>query len=171
MECANAAVMDSQQGTRPHGGVVGGQEPQGVIRRSSLVLGALITAVPCARLHARQVLWEWGVRVDVDTAELMVSELVTNGLKASWATGFSPPVWLRMAASASSLLIEVWDGNGKPPAPAELDDGVPDLDGEGGRGLFLVEALSQAWGWYPTRDPLGKVTWCELHTAVVPTSR
>lgn len=28
-------------------------------RRSSLLLGALPSAVPCARLHARQVLWEW----------------------------------------------------------------------------------------------------------------
>ena len=27
---------------------------------ASLLLGALPSAVPCARLHARQVLWEWG---------------------------------------------------------------------------------------------------------------
>ena len=25
-----------------------------------LEFGALVSAVPCARLHARQVLWEWG---------------------------------------------------------------------------------------------------------------
>jgi anti-sigma regulatory factor (Ser/Thr protein kinase) len=116
-------------------------------------------------LHARQVLWEWDVTADAYTAELLVSELVTNGLKASWATGRNPPVQFHLAASQSRLLIEVWDGNEQPPAPAELDDGIPDLDGEGGRGLFLVEALSQAWGWYPTRDPLGKVTWCQLQMA------
>jgi anti-sigma regulatory factor (Ser/Thr protein kinase) len=171
MECANAAVMDSQEGTWPHGGAADVREAHGVIRRSSLVLGALPTAVACARLHARQVLWEWDVPADVDATELLVSELITNGLKASWATGFSPPVWLRMAASASSLLIEVWHGNEQQPAPAELDDGVPDLDGEGGRGLFLVAALSRAWGWYPTRYPLGKVTWCELQMAAVLPSR
>ena len=165
MERANAAVMDSQQKTRPHGRAGGGWEAHGVIRRSSLVLGALPTAVSCARLHARQVLWEWQVPVDADAAELLVSELITNGLKASWATGWNPPVWLCLAADVSSLRIEVWDGNGQPPAPPALDDGVPDLDGEGGRGLFLVESLSQAWGWYPTRDPAGKVTWCELKTA------
>jgi hypothetical protein len=28
--------------------------------RSGLELGALPSAVPCARLHARQVTWEWG---------------------------------------------------------------------------------------------------------------
>ena len=27
---------------------------------SHLELGALDSAVPCARLHARQVVWEWG---------------------------------------------------------------------------------------------------------------
>jgi hypothetical protein len=30
--------------------------------RSYLELGALPTAVPCARLHARHLLWEWGFR-------------------------------------------------------------------------------------------------------------
>jgi anti-sigma regulatory factor (Ser/Thr protein kinase) len=114
------------------------------------------------------VLWEWGVPVDADTAELLVSELITNGLKASWATGWNPPVWLRLTVAPASLLIEVWDGNEQPPAPPELDGDVPELDGEGGRGLFLVAALSQGWGWYPTRDPRGKVTWCELQAAVPP---
>jgi hypothetical protein len=33
-------------------------EPQPPLR-SYLELGALPTAVPCARLHARHVLWEW----------------------------------------------------------------------------------------------------------------
>jgi len=28
--------------------------------RSSLELGALSSAVPCARLHVKHVLWEWG---------------------------------------------------------------------------------------------------------------
>jgi hypothetical protein len=28
--------------------------------RSHLELGALSSAVPCARLHAKHVLWEWG---------------------------------------------------------------------------------------------------------------
>jgi hypothetical protein len=50
--------------------------------RSQLELGALASAVPCARLHARQVLWEWGAGELAETAELLVSELVTNGVKA-----------------------------------------------------------------------------------------
>jgi hypothetical protein len=31
-----------------------------------------------------------------------------------------------------------------------------------GRGLFLVAALSARWDWYPTREPRGKVVWCEI---------
>jgi hypothetical protein len=38
--------------------------------RSSLILGALPGAVPCARLHARQVLWEWGLDSVAKTVEL-----------------------------------------------------------------------------------------------------
>src|SRR5215475_11272661 len=51
--------------------------------RTFLELGALPTAVPCARLHTRQVLWEWHLDVLAGTAELIVSELVTNAVHAS----------------------------------------------------------------------------------------
>jgi hypothetical protein len=60
------------------------------------------------------------------------------------------------------LLIEVWDSNVQPPVPRVLENGFPQVDAESGRGLFLVETLSERWGWYPTRNPGGKVTWCEL---------
>ena len=55
-------------------------------RRSSLLLGALPSAVPCARLHARQVLWEWGISNLTDSTELLVSELVTNAVLVSRET-------------------------------------------------------------------------------------
>jgi hypothetical protein len=34
-----------------------------------------------------------------------------------------------------------------------------DDDAESGRGLLLVEAISQRWGWYATQDTTGKVVW------------
>ena len=52
-----------------------------------LELGALVSAVPCARLHARQVLWEWGIGNLGDSAELLVTELITNAVRASRETG------------------------------------------------------------------------------------
>lgn len=135
-------------------------------RRSSLVLGALPSAVPCARLHARHVLREWAVLAEVDTAELLISELVTNSLQAVWATGSDKPISLTLSAGSAVVAIEVWDGSSHPPVLRELDDDVPPLDEENGRGLFLVDTLSEKWGWYPTCNPAGKVTWCELQAPV-----
>lgn len=165
MDCRNpvAGVHESQR--RSLGDAIGGPMTMSApwaYRRSSLILGAFPTAVPCARLHARQVLWEWAAPLDIAAAELLVSELVTNGVQASGATGGNPPVGLRLSTANGLVLIEVWDGNASPPDPAELEDGIPPLDQEAGRGLFLVETLGKRWGWYPTKDPPGKVTWCEL---------
>jgi hypothetical protein len=39
-----------------------------------LELGALPTAVPCARLRARHLVWEWGLNGLADSTELLVSD-------------------------------------------------------------------------------------------------
>lgn len=130
--------------------------------RSYLELGALPTAVPCARLHARHVLWEWGLNELTPDSELLVSELVTNAVKAT-AERDQAAVRLRLSGDDARVLIEVWDADPRPPAPQDLGEGgTPDPQEEGGRGLFLVAALSARWDWYPTREPAGKVVWCEI---------
>jgi hypothetical protein len=53
--------------------------------RSYLELGALPTAVPCARLHARHLMWEWGLMRLTADIELAVSELVTNAVRTPCA--------------------------------------------------------------------------------------
>jgi hypothetical protein len=45
--------------------------------RSHLELGALPSAVPCARLHVRHMLWEWGL------AGLAGDALVSNAVAAT----------------------------------------------------------------------------------------
>jgi anti-sigma regulatory factor (Ser/Thr protein kinase) len=99
---------------------------------------------------------------------LLVSELVTNAVKAAQVMEEKPSVWLRLSASKTRLLIEVWDGNTQPPKPQELEDGLPACDSESGRGLFLVATLSTHWNWYLTQQPAGKVIWCELDTGELP---
>jgi anti-sigma regulatory factor (Ser/Thr protein kinase) len=136
--------------------------------RSSLQLGALPTATPCARMHARRVLHEWGNKGIADTAELLVSELVTNGVKAVQLLEQRPPIWLRMSTDGVRLLIEVWDGNMQLPRPSQPGNKAPSPTDEGGRGLFLVEMLSRQWSWHPTAEPRGKVVWCELDTSEAP---
>lgn len=131
--------------------------------RSYLELGALPTAVPCARLHARQLVWEWGLNGLADSTELLVSELVTNAVQAMTGDHDQAALRLRLSGDNTRVLIEVWDADPQPPAPKDLgEDGTPDLQEEGGRGLFLVATLSTRWDWYPTQEPPGKVVWCEL---------
>ena len=131
--------------------------------RSSLELGALPTAVPCARLHARHLVWEWGLDGLAESTELLVSELVTNAVQAMARPEDHTAVRLQLFGDNARVRIEVWDADPRPPAPNEPgEDGIPDLEGEGGRGLFLVAALSTCWDWYLTQEPTGKVVWCEL---------
>jgi anti-sigma regulatory factor (Ser/Thr protein kinase) len=151
----------AQPGQTSHGALGSDMTMQWPLR-NSLQLGALPTAAPCARLHAKHLLWEWGLGEITDTAELLVSELVTNGVKAVQAMEQRSPVWLQLSADGMRLLIEVWDGNTRPPSPRELEDGIPALEDEGGRGLFLVATLSDRWSWYLTQEPIGKVVWCQL---------
>ena len=130
--------------------------------RSYLELGALPTAVPCARLHTRHLLWEWGLNGMASDAELLVSELVTNAVKATSGQQ-QAAIRLQLSSDSDSVLVEVWDADPQPPAPKDLtEDGTPGLQEERGRGLFLVAALSSRWDWYRTREPPGKVVWCEL---------
>ncbi len=131
--------------------------------RSYLGLGALPTAVPCARLHAKHLAWEWGLNDLCDTVELVVSELVTNAVRAMAGTSGYEAVHLRLSSDNARVLVEVWDADPLPPVPADLGpDGTPDPEAESGRGLFLVAALSARWDWYLTQEPAGKVVWCEI---------
>jgi len=114
-------------------------------------------------LHTRLVLAEWGLRAQAETAELLVSELVTNAIRASAALAerqpCPPTVRLWLGAGHEQLLIQVWDADERMPVCEQ-----PDPDAEHGRGLFLVEALSEDWGTYrPTGYP-GKVVWARLAT-------
>ena len=126
--------------------------------RTHLELGALRGAVPCARLHARNVLWEWGLSDLDESVELVVSELVTNAVQAS--AGLSsqlpgyqdenlglPCVWLWLASDGRQILVEVGDSSPRTPVTAETE-----YDVEGGRGLLLVETVSQGWGYYFPAD-------------------
>jgi anti-sigma regulatory factor (Ser/Thr protein kinase) len=121
---------------------------------SHLELGALPTAAGCARLHAKQIILEWGMPALADTAELLVSELITNAIRASRRLA-SPVVRLALASDRNCLVIRVWDGADQ--MPVRRDAGP---DSESGRGLLLVESLSADWGWY--RKANGKVVWAML---------
>ena len=94
--------------------------------RSSLELGALPTAVSCARLHARHLVWEWGLDGLAETAELLVSELVTNAVQAMVRQENHTAVRLQLFGDNTRVRIEVRDAESRPPAPRDPgQDGIP----------------------------------------------
>jgi anti-sigma regulatory factor (Ser/Thr protein kinase) len=123
---------------------------------SALEFAPLPTAVPCARLHVVHVLREWGLRDLADDAQMVVSELITNAIDASTLLPEHPPVTLRLLLTGKSLVIEVWDHS-----PLDLEPRKADADDECGRGLTVVAALAERWGWERTGHHR-KVVWAEL---------
>jgi anti-sigma regulatory factor (Ser/Thr protein kinase) len=91
----------------------------------------------------------------VATAQLLVSELVTNAVVHG-----REPIGLRISRDQGMLRVEVSDGGAQ---TAQLIQLVPDPDAEAGRGLFLLNALSSAWGTIPAGRRGPKTTWFELN--------
>jgi PAS domain S-box-containing protein len=92
----------------------------------------------------------WELSETAFTAELVVSELVTNAIRYG-----APPIRLRLIHDAAILICEVSDTSHTAPhlRRAKTFD-------EGGRGLLLVAQLTQRWGSRHTGE--GKTIWAEL---------
>ncbi len=116
-------------------------------------LPAGVDSVPRARHLTAQRLEELHVADAglLATAELLVSELVSNVIKHT----DSRPT-LRVSRDGQLVRIEVADDE---PSGVPLERDV-DLEAEHGRGLLLVAALASAWGY--DRSDEGKRIWVEL---------
>ena len=101
-----------------------------------------------ARVIVRAGLRYWGWAGLIESADLLVTELVTNAFEHGIGD-----VGLRVYLTDTHLLIEVRDGSHQLPVLREAA-----LDDEDGRGLFLVRAIADAWG--VSSD--GMTTWCSL---------
>ncbi|OKJ75132.1 hypothetical protein AMK30_12870 [Streptomyces sp. CB02460] len=137
-------------------------------RRSRLALADTPNAVALARLHTADVLVGWGVASDaVETAKLLVSELATNAVRHSEdgeAPTSLPPSQsgvetfeLLLEVVSGAVRLSVWDRDPRPPVLKEVG-----VDAMGGRGIFIVAAMSRVWGYYPARSAPGKVVWAEI---------
>lgn len=138
---------------------------------SAVRLAAVLTAVSASRAFIRQTLHNWRLPAQVDAAELVVSELVTNAVKSTGVTDPDPGwtdlrahhvVGVQLRAMEAGLYVEVWDGGSGSPTLQE-----PALEAEGGRGLFLLNAVSQRWGVHHPGSG-GKVVWARLPLAGPP---
>jgi anti-sigma regulatory factor (Ser/Thr protein kinase) len=119
-------------------------------------------------MHLRSVLAEWHMDAFTESAELIISELVTNAVQASTDESGNPVyhdggmavIRVRLLSDRARLLVEVWDR-----APGIPVRRYPKGIEETGRGLALVDALSLTWGWRHVPDPGGKCVWAELRLA------
>ncbi|HUN32509.1 MAG TPA: ATP-binding protein [Trebonia sp.] len=130
-------------------------------REDTITLPATPLAVSLARRHLRETLWEWKLDFLADDAELVLSELASNAVRAA-AEGNpeAGTILVRLLGGRSRLLIQVWDPALGPPVVADTG---PDVDDENGRGLALVSAFATRWHWYHSPRPHGgKVVWALL---------
>jgi len=113
--------------------------------------------VGLARDFTASTLRQWGVAERCDDIAIVVSELVTNALQHAWpassGTGAGWPIQLGLFHPGHRIMCAVTDASTEVPVPRE-----PDFFAETGRGLQVVAALSDQWGYTASGD-MGKVIW------------
>ncbi|MGW4170546.1 ATP-binding protein [Streptomyces chartreusis] len=117
-------------------------------------------SVPDARRFVHSALVDWKMPDLADTAELVVSELASNAVLHARCGAFR--VTLRQLAS-DRVRVAVVDRSRTLPQLANAGD-----DEDHGRGLAIIDALSQRWG----TEPLswGKRVWADLEAPQLPES-
>ncbi|WP_030682353.1 ATP-binding protein [Streptomyces sp. NRRL B-1347] len=121
-----------------------------------IALSVRVTAgsVTTARHRVVRVIHGWEPKLEPDvvhTAELVLSELLTNAVRHTGTARVS--VSARLLETA--LHIEVHDSSRALPRPS-----TPSTTSEDGRGLLLVAALAARFGAEPTLT--GKRVWAEV---------
>jgi anti-sigma regulatory factor (Ser/Thr protein kinase) len=152
---AETEPMDRCPG--PRGPVATAGPPPGTRRVRRPLRRADLAAVAEARALLRERLTAWGAPQLRDSAELLLSEVVTNALVHTGGGAVLTATLTR--GGRCRLRVEVRDTSPhRPGAPRS----APDDDASGGRGLLIVRALADAWGVRGEED--GKTVWFELAT-------
>ena len=134
---------------------------------TSRTLSPLPEEARSARHFVRELLDCWGLGYLADDAELIIAELVGNAVRHGMGTAPQavplgtgvPPLRLCLLRRVGEVMLAVTDPSDEAPAPRE-----PSADGESGRGLQIVGALSYVWGWSPI-EGRGKAVWAVLKSA------
>ncbi|MFD1271216.1 ATP-binding protein [Streptomyces kaempferi] len=118
-----------------------------------------------ARDFTRRTLGRWALGDRGDDAALVVTELATNAVLHAVARPGADQtgVWLKLTLRRAHLVCAVTDQSDSPPV-CPRTDGALEVHG---RGLRIVEALSEHWGW--TLSPAGKTVWAMLPALPRPT--
>ncbi|MCX4724283.1 ATP-binding protein [Streptomyces sp. NPDC090052] len=137
------------------------------VRFTACALPAGGQAVGEGRRFSGSLLRDWALSPLVDNAALIVSELLSNALRyglgalpARSAPG--PAVWLGMLRRRGTVLFAVCDSSTAVPRVKE-----PDFMAQSGRGLHIIDCLSETWGW-TTPDNDGKAVWAAVSCPAAP---
>jgi hypothetical protein len=117
-----------------------------------------------ARRFTRATLSRWGLDMLADDAEVIVGEFVANALRHTSAFGGDGPaaargdarIGLRLFRRSGEVMCAVLDPSDSAPVLK-----APGNEAECGRGLQLVDAFSDVWGWSPVTGR-GKAVWAIL---------
>ncbi len=119
-------------------------------RSAGVTLPRDLRSAGTARQLVKDAASAWGAGGVEDTLALLASELVANAVRHG-----ESDVEIMIRLNGDAVRVEVRDRSGGDALRREATE-----DAESGRGLALVEALSEAWGVDPT--PEGKSVWFEL---------
>ena len=117
-----------------------------------------------ARRLTRRTLCAWGMNPLIEDAEIIVGELVANAVTHAVPAAANrelvrEDLGLRLLNRTSEVICAVLD-----PSDAAPVLKFPESPEETGRGLQMVEALSDVWGWSPMAGR-GKAVWAILFCA------
>ncbi|MEF9904753.1 ATP-binding protein [Streptomyces sp. P9-A2] len=134
---------------------------------SELTLAATPNAVAWARGHTVDILQRWRFPAEgIEVARLLISELATNAIRHAQPTEPSETateyaglgtIALKLWPTDGGIILAVSDPDPRPPAPR-----AGDASPTGGRGLVLIQAMANRWGYFPTQPHSGKAVWAEV---------
>ncbi|WUH96800.1 ATP-binding protein [Spirillospora sp. NBC_00431] len=123
-----------------------------------ILLRSFPEEVPRARRAIRNNLLAYPTAV-VDTVEQCASETVTNAIVHSDTAEKSGFIMLVIVELQDRIRIEVIDDGSEKNSPQPNKDAeLSDMDG---RGLFMVDTLTDAWGTHVDED--GRNVWFEVN--------
>lgn len=120
----------------------------------SEVFERAVDVIGVVRRRVREAITEAGRSDLTHRAALAVSELTTNALMH----GAGDTLCVEVTTDAGAVVVTVTDASPTPPVLQHVGS-----DSIGGRGLALVAAVSDSWGY--ERRPDGKSVWCRWEPA------
>ncbi|MCF1596534.1 ATP-binding protein [Streptomyces muensis] len=161
-----AVAPEARTGTPARSGLARPEPPRISPRSAALRLVGAEQGCGQARDFVRRTLADWSLDHCGADALTVVAELLANAVlhaaphRPAHPTAGDAEIWLRLSLRRPAHLVcAVTDPSDDPPVYPHTSDPFD----EHGRGLRIIDALSEHWGW-TRRQPAGKTVWAMLPT-------